>query len=351
MELIIGNKKTISWINYAKAICMLVVILFHTEWYSDYRLYILEDFYEPFFTNTFFFLSGYLLFRKQLSQPVIDEKVAEWIKNGGRKMVLNVLYRIAIPSVLFTIIVFLPKKLIRGEVIAYKDLLIESIGGCCYWFTSALVIAELIMFILLLTRYRQISFYFFISVLIAFLGIYYKQNPLYFCGNENFPWCYAKGMRAMAYLAIGAVFWKYENSVSVLFEHFNKYFILLFITIVYFIMIMTVNNCDEWIIKNFCVLIRDSFGILLIIRLCMLIKKFDWLSFIGVNSLGFYLFSGAIPNVYVLLFNRFSVIPMPIKFAIVYLLSISTIYIILLFLTRFSPWMFDLRLLRKKHVL
>jgi uncharacterized membrane protein YcfT len=77
------QKKTIPWINNAKAVCMLIVFLFHSEWYLDYRLHCIDSFYDPFFINCFFFLSGYLLFRKQLSQPVINERVGEYGTGGG----------------------------------------------------------------------------------------------------------------------------------------------------------------------------------------------------------------------------------------------------------------------------
>lgn len=72
----------------------------------------------------------------------------------------NILWRIAIPSVIFALIEFFPKKIIRGEGIEIKDLILETIGGGTYWFTSALVVAELILLLLFNTRKKIFGFMF-----------------------------------------------------------------------------------------------------------------------------------------------------------------------------------------------
>ena len=37
----------------------------------------------PFFTNAFFFVSGYLLFRKQLAPNVISQNISNWMSSWG----------------------------------------------------------------------------------------------------------------------------------------------------------------------------------------------------------------------------------------------------------------------------
>ena len=106
----------------------------------------------PFYVNGFFFVSGYLLFWKQLSSPRIDEKSKQFLNNsgGGKTLTLNILFRIELPSVLFAMIEFFPKKIIKGEAVGLKPFLLETLGGCTYWFTSALAVAELLFLLLLL---------------------------------------------------------------------------------------------------------------------------------------------------------------------------------------------------------
>ena len=71
------NNKNILWINLLKAICIIGVFWVHSANYfgvcTPLGTYIL-----PFYVNGFFFISGYLLFRKQLSEPLVGQKVAEY---------------------------------------------------------------------------------------------------------------------------------------------------------------------------------------------------------------------------------------------------------------------------------
>lgn len=345
------QKKTIPWINNAKAVCMLIVFLFHSEWYLDYRLHCIDSFYDPFFVNCYFFLSGYLLFRKQLSQPVINERVGEYGTGGGRLLLSNALFRIAIPSVLFALIEFFPKKLVRGEAVDYKDMLLETFGGCTYWFTSGLFIAEVFLFLLLLTRSKKIYFYFICGLIIACFGVYFKKNPLFLLGNEYFPWFYARGMVGVAYIAVGGLYWKYEESLNCLLNKFSNFVVIVSLMILFVILIWLVGQCESIVVRTIASYIRNCVGIIMVIRICMLVKEYKRMKFIGVNSLGFYLLSGALPNIYSIVFNKIPNLPMPVTLMLVVALSVVTAYAIMMVLTKYFQWLFDLRLLRKiEHV-
>ncbi len=110
--------------------------------------------YGPFFVNAFFFVSGYLIFRKQLSEPIIssDKKVflSDSVKKKG--MLNNILFKIAIPSILFSMIDFVPKTLIRGEGLTLDTFIIDTIVRGTQWFTCALCISELLI-VLMLTKH------------------------------------------------------------------------------------------------------------------------------------------------------------------------------------------------------
>ena len=110
------NKKNIYWINAAKALCIIFVFLLHCCNYYGVRLGVTNGLFRPFYVNAFFFVSGYLLFWKQLSLPKIDENRSEYV-NGcmwmGIILILNVLYGIVISSVLFATLEYIPQKLIK----------------------------------------------------------------------------------------------------------------------------------------------------------------------------------------------------------------------------------------------
>lgn len=98
------SKKNILWINYIRAICILAVYLVHSELYYGYSIGALDYLVHPFYVNAFFFVSGYLMFRKQLSEPVINQDLSEYTHNDGYKMFGNILFRIIIPSIVFSAI-------------------------------------------------------------------------------------------------------------------------------------------------------------------------------------------------------------------------------------------------------
>lgn len=77
------SNKNINWINVAKAICIIAVFFVHCENYYGFVFPIPDALIHPFYVNGFFFVSGYLLFWKQLSSPRIDEKSKQFLNNSG----------------------------------------------------------------------------------------------------------------------------------------------------------------------------------------------------------------------------------------------------------------------------
>lgn len=124
------NKK-ITWINTMKALCLIGVFFVHCQLYYGLLLNDINQFIYPFYVNGFFFISGYLLFCKQLSSPKIEENMKIYIsKNGGGNLMLsNIFYRIIIPSIIFSIITFFPSCIIQGRDINLSFALYKTIGG------------------------------------------------------------------------------------------------------------------------------------------------------------------------------------------------------------------------------
>lgn len=83
------EKKSIVWINTLKALCILAVFLVHTQSYYGKGLGNANLFIHTFYVNAFFFVSGYLLFWKQLSEPKILEDGKTYISavGGGRNFI------------------------------------------------------------------------------------------------------------------------------------------------------------------------------------------------------------------------------------------------------------------------
>ena len=77
------QKKDLNWVNVAKALCMIAVLFVHSENYYGMRLEVVNPFICGFYVNAFFMISGYLLFKKQLTAPAIESDCAQYAIGGG----------------------------------------------------------------------------------------------------------------------------------------------------------------------------------------------------------------------------------------------------------------------------
>ena len=80
--------KKILWINYIRAISILFVFFVHSEAFYDFNCGV-NAFIHPFYVNAFFFVSGYLLYRKQLSSQLLNHTMCSYVKTDGKKMHLH----------------------------------------------------------------------------------------------------------------------------------------------------------------------------------------------------------------------------------------------------------------------
>ena len=344
-------KKDINWINALKALCILFVFLRHCENYYGEDFGRIDGLYLPFYVNGFFFISGYLLFWKQLSVPRISETYKEYLGGSGKTLFCNVFFRIIIPSIIFASIEFLPKKIIKGGSGSIWDFFIETIGGCTYWFTSALVIAELIFLLLLLTRKQNVWFYAIIAFVFSAFGKYLFATDFSFLeGFSSFPWNYKHGLLCMCYLAFGALYWKYETAIRRVIV--NKW-LLTPLVIVYIVGSFVFKPyLSEGYMTSLGFLhpvgaIWSVIATILLIEVCRKIPRIPFLTFIGQNSIGFYFMSGALPIVLSLVAKR--IVPGSHWLIIlpVFICCVTVSYLAMIVLKRWTPWLFDLRLMKK----
>ena len=75
----ISNKKNIIWINTVKALSMIFIYFVHCQLYYGLLFSGLNQFIYPFYVNVFFFISGYLLFSKELSSPKIEQNRKKYL--------------------------------------------------------------------------------------------------------------------------------------------------------------------------------------------------------------------------------------------------------------------------------
>lgn len=344
------EKKNIAWINTCKALCMILVYLNHSCIVLGVGLGRYDDWYFALYVNAFFVISGYLLFRKQLSSPIVTETRKQYIRVGGGKSLINsIVWRIAIPTAIFALINFFPKKLLRGQPFYMKELLLDTFGGCSLWFTCALVVAELLLLVMLFTRCKNVWVYVLGAIVLSVLGVIAAQNGGVFSNMpKQFPWWWKNGLVATIYMAAGGVLWKYESNIHRLFSMKG---VLPLAAVIYLLLLYGLHGHLKYMVAinslNVPGLLVSLFGVVTLIEICRYIPSIRLLQDMGRNTLGYYFFCGASPVVVGLVIKRFvgtGYMSLLLVLVISLLLSGVTVAII----NRFVPFLFDLRKLNKK---
>ena len=349
----ITKKQEIIWINALKAICIIFIYVHHCEFYCDYQLSTIRPLYMPFFTNAFFFVSGYLLFRKQLAPNVISQNISNWMSSWGGHFLKNVLFKLVIPTMLFTAITFLPKMVLRGGDSSWVDCVEATILGKSYWFTCALVVSELLIFILLLSRAKSILIYLGAGVVAVVISLLLNYKDVMFFGNASTPWYYKSGFVATLFLSLGGLYWKYEDNVDSIFKGWRKVMLIILLSI-FIIVALFFNKHVDCIVTNGTInllgLLLMMISTYLLIYLCKLIPENRFVWYVGRHSIGFYFFCGAIPNILALMLFRLGLVPAPTTTLICTLASIIIACPVVYLINRFLPFLFDLRIICKKNI-
>lgn len=266
-------------------------------------------------------------------------------------MIYSSIFRIAIPSVLFASLIWFPKKILRGQALEWESFLIETIGGCSMWFTSALVVAYISIIILLLSRIKSIWFYVGVGVLVACVGKIAFDSGLTISDNNNFPWYWKSSMAAVFYMSIGGLYRKYENFISKTLK-FDHWPILILIAVVYCCYCLLdfrayAGGLDASPLTISSVML-SIVGILLLVGFCKNVPTTKFSDYWGRNTIGLYFVCGAIPNTVAIVLQKF----MPVGTLMVlicWFLSFAVALVVVYFLNRYLPFMFDIRKLRIKH--
>lgn len=247
--------------------------------------------------------------------------------------------------IIFSAIEFLPKIMITHRAFEFNTLLIETVGAGTYWFTSALLIAEVIIALLLVTRRQNIGFYVVVLGIISSIGMYLYDIEIFHLHRE--PFFVSRGILACFFLGLGSLYWKYETWFD---RVINKYTILLLIALYLYIAYF----CP--VAPRFMVSMGDMdvfgyfFGFLgsvILIWFCKQLPQIKTLTFVGRNSICFYFMSGALPITLSAVVKIFYPQVSPWGLFLIFGLTLIGAYIASLVIVKYLPWMLDIRKLRK----
>lgn len=333
------NKEMINWINVQKVVCMFVVYLYHTEGRFGLDNESLHAYFFPWYVNSFFFISGYLCYKSHVD-GFLKLSPLSWFKQTGARMLNNVFCRIIWPTMLFSAVMYLPKIIIRGQQLTLHGLATATISGGAFWFTSALAVAELIMFSLLSLKRDNIKMLLFIALA---LSIFSYHLPTEIKGG--YFWEYQKAFLATIYLAIGMACYKYENQIDRIIN--NKYGI--FSLLASFIMLIIIWQGLERSLVKYLVYVTAAIISIAVLRYFCMNFSSAIITKLSRYTIGVYFLSGAIPETMCkAVFFKVSINP-ALGIIVVATLSFAMAFGIVFLLNRYVPFMFDFKKIYSKN--
>ena len=270
-------------------------------------------------------------------------------KTDKRQFLRNLLFRLVIPSVVFSIIEFIPSNVLQQRDLTILSFIDKTIWGRTYWFVSALVVAELFLFISMQTKSKNMLFYLVISMAAFYTGQFLAEKKFYLLGPfSSYPWEAEKGLMATVFLVLGGIYWKYENKIDI---WLMKPYVAGFLLLIYLLAISLFHNHIKVLISmdsiNMYGIAISSIGIVLLATLSKLLRVTNavtkQLDVIGRNTIGFYFVCGAIPKVLMLLLPR--ILPSAnLPYMIFgFVLSFALAYVVVVIMNKYFRFLFDLR--------
>lgn len=340
------QKKELNWVNTAKALCIIAVLFVHSENYYRMRLEMVNPFICGFYVNAFFMISGYLLFKKQLSSPAIESDCAQYVIGGAKSLIYNIFFRIYIPMVIFSAIEFLPKIAIAHRPFVIEDMVVETVGAGTYWFTSALLIAEVLIALLLLTRRKSVWFYVIMLCLVSTAGMYLYDIGVFRLYRE--PFFVSRGTLACLFLGFGAIYWKYERTLDKIVCKYNVLpLVALYIYLGYFSpatprFMVSMGDMDS--LGYF----YGFLGSVLLFWFCKQLPELKPVTFIGRNSICFYFMSGALPITLSIVAKRIHPEQTISMLMFIFIITLFISYLVSVVIVRYLLWMLDIRKIKKQ---
>lgn len=216
------------------------------------------------------------------------------------------------------------------------------------WFTSALAVSQILIGLLLVARCHRTITYIIYGILLTVVANYLTGS-----GCDINYYYFRSGMIATLFLAIGGLYFRYENKITDILQN-RKFAIIniLFFVLYCFLTINTdgVKSSVNSGSVNFLGVLSATYISINIIWLVKKMPDIPLLSYIGKNSILFYFFSGAIPNVIAIIASRFLGLTGANCLFATFVLSIIIAYIVVYIIVSYFPWLVDIRKLKSDRI-
>lgn len=282
------NKEArISWIDIAKYICIMCVILIHMESCTE----LLRSFFRPFYLSLFFFLSGYV--HKQSEYKIFVQKKIK---------------QLLVPWFIFSMLNVFLTYLINGRSTEYAEKhgsIIEVIGWNFLqirgfddgmWFVAALFVTYF-PFYFIIQKYlkekekdedkKRINLIVVVFCLSLINVLYTEFMPAEILpwNSSALPWHMEYIFKAIFFMTLGYLFREYYE---VLWDKKNNVLNRIVLTVIYLLVayIPMIWDVNSMVLSSiFYYYISSLLGIIVIISWCKVAKSNSYILFIGRNTL------------------------------------------------------------------
>ncbi|MBP7358103.1 MAG: acyltransferase family protein [Prevotella sp.] len=314
--------KRIIWIDIIRGICMIAILLFHTEIYYSGGEIIKYNLYVSNALIAFYFISGYLFYN---NKPFCLQN-----------KLIYILRSIIIPYFIFSIFIAVCKALIY-ENNNINAIINNILTGKASWFITSLAISEFIFSILLLIKEKYNRFIMpIVCILLFIISAFINTNNLKI-------WNYNISYMSMIYLYLGYLYHKNEKIIN---NYNNTLYVSLSIIIIIFIKYIeyyykiNIMICPLTI-SNYIIFLIDSIvGIYLLINISKKIPNYKFIKYTGSHSITYYFLCGGVPLLTSTILNKINFYyngqyyRIIIALIIVYIICTSITWIIY----KFIPW-------------
>lgn len=274
----IHNLERIHWIDSLRGICILSILLDHTELYYtginiiNYNVYVVNA------LVLFFLLSGYLMYKEE------GLNIEKKLKSIAKSLLL--------PYFLFSLLLSFPKAFVHGTSMEIGNILLQIVSGQTSWFVAALCLSELIFALTVWITHGKTIILSIVSIIGFCISIYLSK------GNQPYIWQLDNSLQALLFLCMGYNYHRYEK----IFNTINQapYTALLFIFLIVIKIYEYMNGVNMLIwyinINNYPIFLTDILICgLLMIQLCKMLPPCKWLEWTGSHSLVYYFLCGGVP--------------------------------------------------------
>ena len=280
----IATPTRLTWADRARGLCMMAILLFHTEKYYAGEEIIPYAFYVNNVLITFFFISGYLFNNPEKAFSV-------------RHKLLSVLRGIILPYFIFTAVIALPKALVHDDT-TLIDTYTDVLTGHASWFVAALAVAEVIFAPLVNKwghRMMTLGVWCVLPYLIMAIAYHLLDNDRW--SATNF-WCWHNALLMMPFIFTGFVFRRHKEWMHLI----QRPSIILLLVIIEAVIKCTVwkqsllLTCQPIHVDSFILFFADGIiGSLIIISICHHLPRLRWMEWTGKHSLIYYFICGGVP--------------------------------------------------------